>query len=326
MSNSLLEAVGLPTEPEATKPSPRKLTYEDYPSEDLYMYAGVDCITTSSLLGKLWPTLTEQPITIDPDKLQPGTMRRSPAIIQSVIDIEMPSHEFVIDLEINGIGYSVERNRAYDARMRTQIAELEDKIFTGIGKKIDLNSGPAMAEFLYVEKGFTPPFLTKSGEPAVDGAALMTLAGLDPMGSKYETKDPSLQFLGDMAVRRDISSVHNTFIKTYHTDWVKMDGRIHPSYNLFGTSSFRITGSDPNLTQLPRVKHKYNVRTCYTAEPGMVFISFDFSSAEVKVLANMAKEPAMLRAIQDGLDFHTFSASSMYNIPYSDMIGVLSDQ
>jgi DNA polymerase-1 len=76
---------------------------------------------------------------------------------------------------------------------------------------------------------------------------------------------------------------------------------------------------------LPRAKHGYNVRTCYTVEEGYIFISFDFSSAEVKVLANISKEPAMLRAIADGLDFHTFSASSMRKIPYDDMMGVLKD-
>jgi DNA polymerase-1 len=67
------------------------------------------------------------------------------------------------------------------------------------------------------------------------------------------------------------------------------------------------------------------VRVCYRVEDGKVFISFDFSSAEVKILANLSKEPAMLKAIRDGLDFHTFSASAMLGIPYDEMAGVLSD-
>lgn len=306
-------------------PEVEKLTYEDYPIEDLMTYAGIDCIVTSGVATKLWPTLT----AIEEMKVPTGKgfeVVEAPPIIQSVNEVEMPAHEFILDLEINGIGYSVERNRFYHNKMVDHIAELDEKIFSAVGKTLDMNSGPALAEFLYSVRGFTPPYLTKAGEPAVDGDALMLLAGLDPTGKSKIAKDEGLQFLVWMAIRRDISSVHNTFIKTYHTDWVKRDGRIHPSYNLFGTSSFRITGSDPNLTQLPREKHGYNIRTCFIEGEGNVFISFDFSSAEVKILANMAKEPGMLKAIADGLDFHTFSASAMDGVPYGEMAEILEDQ
>jgi len=133
--------------------------------------------------------------------------------------------------------------------------------------------------------------------------------------------------LADMAKRRDINSVYNTFIKNYVKDFVKeRTGRIHPSYNQFGTSSFRISGNSPNTTQLPRAKHGYDVRTCYTTYPDSVFIAVDFSSAEVKLLAWIAQEKEMIRAIAEGLDFHTFSASSMRKIPYEEMASILADQ
>ena len=304
-----------------------KVTYEDFDYDKLNLYAGIDCIATSGIASALWPELSKSEPMYIPNEKGEKTKVLAPAIIDSVLKIEMPAHEFILDLEINGIGYSKGRNEWFDKKMRAEISEMDEKIFSSaqVGRRIDLNSGLVLAEFLYYEKGFKPPFMTKGGEPAVDGPALLTLAGLDPIGGKYVTKDPAFQYLADIAKRRDISSVHNTFIKTYYTDWVKRTGRIHPSYNLFGTSSFRITGSDPNLTQLPRARHGYNVRCCYTAPEGYVFISFDFSSAEVKILANMAKEPAMLQAIRDGLDFHTFSASAMRRIPYVEMAGVLAD-
>lgn len=301
------------------------LSYEDFDYGKLNIYAGIDCIATLELLSKTMEVAgSEEPVITMKGLTQ--TKSSAPAVIQSFHEIEIPAHEFLIDLEINGMKYSAERNQVFSNKMIEEVGQLEDKIFTGIGQKLDLNSGPAIAQFLYEQKGFEPPFTTKGGEPATDGMALMTLAGLDPFGNKYVTKDPTLQYLADMAKRRDISSVHSTFIKTYVKDFVKRDGRIHPSYNQFGTSSFRISGSDPNLTQLPRPKHGYNVRCCYTVEPGNVFISFDFSSAEVKVLANIAKEKAMLKAIADGLDFHSFSASAMRGIPYDEFVGIVSDQ
>lgn len=303
-----------------------RITYEDFDFDKLNIYAGIDCIATSELLSSLFPKITEEVPVIEFNDKGGRVTSHAPAIIESFHGLEIPAQEFIIDLEINGMGYSVPRNEFLSGRMVREIEELENKIWMGIGKKIDLNSGPAVARFLYEEKGFTPPTMTKGGEPATDGEALLTLAGLDPLGGKYVTQDPAFQYLADMAKRRDISSVHNTFVKTYVKDFVKRDGRIHPSYNQFGTSSFRITGSDPNLTQLPRPRHGYNVRSCFTEDEGYLFVSFDFSSAEVKVLANISKEPAMLKAIAEGLDFHSFSASSMRGIPYEEMIAVLSDQ
>ena len=302
-----------------------KPTYEDFDYEKLNVYAGIDCIATLAMLKKQMPQVTRQDAIQDIVGGKKVATKADP-ILKSFHELEIPAHEFLIDLEINGMQYSVPRNEWLSKKMIQQILELDDKIFVGIGKKIDLNSGTKVAEFLYSERGYKPPTMTKGGEPATDGQALLTLAGLDPLGGKYVTQDPALQWLADMALRRDISSVHNTFVRTYVKDFVKRDGRLHPSYNQFGTSSFRITGSDPNLTQLPRAKHGYNVRVCYTVREGYVFISFDFSSAEVKVLANISKEPAMLRAIADGLDFHSFSASAMRGIPYDEFVAVLADK
>jgi DNA polymerase I len=301
------------------------VSYEDFDFEDLCAYAGIDCIATSGLLSKIFPIMVEQKPIKEVDLDGKVTNALAPAILESFHRIEIPAQIFILDLEINGIGYSVERNRFMNARMLEEIASLDDQIFTAIGKKIDLNSGPAVAKFLYEERGFTIPFMTKGGEPATDGSAILTLAGLDPLGGKYVTKDPDLQFLAYMAKRRDISAVRNTFVATYVEDFVKRDGRIHSSYFQAGTSSFRISGSNPNGTQLPRPKHGYNVRSCYTTRPGYVFVTLDFSSAEVKVLANISREEKMLDAIRRGLDFHSFSASAMRGIPYEEMKAVLED-
>jgi DNA polymerase-1 len=235
-------------------------------------------------------------------------------------------HEFIIDLEINGMVYDVDRNRKISEQMVREVEEFDEKIFTALGKRINLDSGTEVGKLLYEELGFVAPFKTKSGDDATDGAALLTLAGLNPLANQYTAEDPKLQFLADMAKRKDINSVHNTFIKTYVEDFVKRDGRIHPSYNMFGTSSFRITGDSPNLTQLPRPKHGYNVRECYTVDSGNVFIAFDFSSAEVKILGAICKDKNMLKAIAEGLDFHSYSASAMMRIPYDDYIHVLEDK
>jgi DNA polymerase-1 len=301
-------------------------TYEDFDSEDLYVYAGIDNIVTSEVLTGLWPAMIKpQEVQIAGPTGAP-IKAKAPAIIESIVNTEMMCHEFIIDLEINGMVYDVDRNRKISEQMVREVEEFDEKIFTALGKRINLDSGTEVGKLLYEELGFVAPFKTKSGDDATDGAALLTLAGLNPLANQYTAEDPKFQFLADMAKRKDINSVHNTFIKTYVEDFVKRDGRIHPSYNMFGTSSFRITGDSPNLTQLPRPKHGYNVRECYTVDSGNVFIAFDFSSAEVKILGAICKDKNMLKAIAEGLDFHSYSASAMMRIPYEDYIHVLEDK
>jgi DNA polymerase-1 len=312
------------------KEKPVYKTYEDFNAEDLFLYAGLDCIATNTAIAKLMPRLLEEPVYYVPDKSGKPKATYAKSIVDTNDEITKVCMEYILDMEINGLKYDIDKNRQIGERMVAEVKSLEERIFANefIPKNINFDSGKEITDLLYNKLGLEPPFLTKSGEPATDGEALLTLAGLDPLNppKDYITKDPDKQFLAWLAKRKDINSSYNTFIKTYVEDFVKRDGRIHPNYNLHGTSGFRISGDNPNLTQLPRPKHGYNIRECYTVDEGNVFIAFDFSSAEVKILGALCRDPGMLRAIEQGLDFHSFSASSMLKVPYDDFMAVLADK
>lgn len=297
-----------------TEALPIYRTYEDYPIEDLLLYAGIDCIATSELLAKTFPVIAAKTpyITSVHKKTSQGFV---PTMLASIEKFEMPAFEFICDLEINGLKYDIEENHRMKSQMEYEISSLEHSIASAIGRKIDLDSGAELGKFLYVDLELTPPARTKTGAPSTDGDSLQSLV-----------KSTGIPYLADIAKRNDIASAYRTFIKTYVEDHVKRDGRIHPSYNLHGTSSFRITGDNPNLTQLPRPKHGYNIRKCFRVEDGMVFITLDFSSAEVKILGALCKDPTLLKAIREGKDFHSFSASAMRGIPYEEFIAVLEDK
>lgn len=316
------------TKPEAA-PKPVYLTYEDFPVEDLYLYAGLDCIATSTVLERIFANLAEEPGYFVPDENGKPVQSQAKSILDTNEEITKLAFEYILDMEINGLAYDIEKNRQISERMVAEIAALEELIFaTGkVPKGINFDSGKEMVELLYTTLGFTAPYLTASGEPSTDGEALLTLSGLDPLNppKDYKTPDPELQFLAHLAKRKDINSTHNTFIKTYVKDFVKKDGRIHPSYNLHGTSGFRISGDSPNLTQLPRPKHGYNIRDCFKVEDGKVFLALDFSSAEVKILAALCKDPAMLKAVAEGRDFHASSASLMVGVSYETYVAVLKE-
>lgn len=304
---------------------PVYLTYEDYPVEDLYLYAGLDNIATSTVLARIFPMISEEPLhVITREKTKIHTTAKS--ILEVNNAVTLPALEYILDMEINGLAYDVEMNKRLCERITKEIAELEAKIFAKI-PKFNIDSGKLLTEYIYETCGLPVTSRTQSGEPSTDGEALLVLAGLDPMKpGDYITPDPNKQWLAHLAKRKDLNSIYNTFLKNYVGDFVKPDGRIHPNYNLHGTSGFRISGDNPNLTQLPRPKHGYNIRTCYTVEKGYFFMAFDFSSAEVKILGALCKDPNMLKAIREGLDFHSYSASSMIKVSYEDFMAIIGDK
>lgn len=294
-------------------------TYEDYEFNDLCTYAGMDCIATSELVSKLAPVCSLEPNYIR--SLNGGRVKevgKAMSIFDSYDTYTAPAFEFIVDLELNGIRYDVEGNEKMALRMVKEVKELEDQIHAQLKDKsegVNFDSGDHMVKLLYEDFGFEIEHRTKTNEPSTDGEALSALA------EKYE-----LPWLKLIAKRKDIISIYRTFVANYVEDFVKSDGRIHSSYNQHGTSSFRISGENPNFTQIPRPKWGYNIRDLFIPSPGYVFICLDFSSAEVKVLGAISRDPGLLKAIAEGMDFHSFSASQMMGISYENFMAVLKDE
>jgi DNA polymerase-1 len=300
-------------EPAETLTKQHYYTYEDYPIEDLLVYGGIDCIVTSGLLGRLSSRIFEKPhyTWIDGNKKTDVELM---SIAESYQKYTTEAHEFILDLEMNGIKYDIEKNKVFKARLQTEIAGLETQIFSHI-PPMNLDSGQQLAECLYGTREFKVESRTKTGEPSTDGDAIKALAIAYPEAKVW---------LELLAKRNDLASIYRTFVETYVEKFVKRDGRVHASYSLHGTGSFRIAGDSPNLTQLPRSKWGYNLRELFTVDKGNVFICFDFSSAEVKILGAICKDPNLMRSISEGLDFHSFSASNMFEIPYEQFITELN--
>lgn len=299
-------------------------TYEDYPIEDLLLYAGVDTYATSRVFAKMMPKLVDRPTYLVQTNTGSKVSTKAKAILDVYEESSREIFDLIADLECEGIHYDQTENRRLDVSMKQEVKELEESIFTSIGKRINLDSSIDVPNLLYNELGFTPPYETKGGLDAADNGAILILAGLDPMSpGKYISPNPEHQFLANMAKRKNLVAVHRGFIETYIDDYVKRDGRVHAKYLQGGTSTFRLSSQEPNLQNIPRA---FGVKACFGVEDGNIFLAADYSSAEIKLLSAICADENMLRAVREGLDFHSYAAANMYGIPYQEFISVIEDK
>ncbi len=94
--------------------------------------------------------------------------------------------------------------------------------------------------------------------------------------------------------------------------------RLHPEFNQLGTATGRFSCNNPNLQQIPRNSEEAPFRTCFNPEPGYKLVTADYSAFEMRILAELSGDAKMIKALNDGLDIHSYTASLMFNVPYSD--------
>lgn len=109
-----------------------------------------------------------------------------------------------------------------------------------------------------------------------------------------------------------VSKANGTFYIPY-LEWSAGDGRLHPSLNVMGTVTGRLSSNNPNLQQVPRKSVRYNVKECLVAPEGYTLVQADYKQLELRLACYFAREQKMTRMFLDGTDMHQFTA---------DMLGI----
>jgi len=162
---------------------------------------------------------------------------------------------------------------------------------------VNWNSPKQVAEILFDKLGLKSIKETGTGARSTDESVLLRL------GPKH--KVPQL-ILDHRAAEKNLGTFINRWIEE---SW---DGRIHPSFKIHGTVTGRPSCTDPNLQQTPRDP---KLRGCYTAPPGYTLIAADYSQIELRIIAHVSKDPALLFAYQTGQDIHTKTVQNIIGIP-----------
>lgn len=187
----------------------------------------------------------------------------------------------------------------------TVLAEkLRHKVITKAGKDFNLNSTDQMREFMYevLKLPINEKFVTgKKKQPSTGEAALEFYSGKAPI-------------LKSVLEYRNIQKQTSTFLEGYKKLVDKDTERVYPEYQQTGTATGRLSCSTPNVQQIPRDN---KIRNMIIPDVGCKLLVVDLSQIELRVLAFVSQDVAMMEAFKSGHDLHTYTACLMFNIELS---------
>lgn len=220
---------------------------------------------------------------------------------------ELPLVPILRAMEREGI--LVDRNylRGLSKEMSKSKQEIEKKMIKAAGTEFNPGSPTQLAEVLFGKLGLETKGV-KRGKTGFSTAAqeLEKLRGTHPI----------IEMIEDY---REVSKLLSTYVDVL-PDLADAGGRIHTSFDQAVAATGRLSSSDPNMQNIPiRTELGRKIRRAFIAKEGFVLLSCDYSQIELRLVAALAKDKAMLQAFDNGEDVHTATASSIWEIPLKEV-------
>ena len=269
-----------------------QINMAEVPVEAASRYAAADAETTLRLVPVLKPELDRQNAT------------------RLLVDIEMPLVTVLAEMERTGIALDKAFLNRMSGELSIRLAEIEGLVYKQVGSPFNMNSTQQLSVILFERLGLEPPDRRKrtaSGHYSTSADVLEELSG------KHPVVDWILEY-------RELSKLKSTYLDALPEQINPLTGRVHTSYNQTGSVTGRLASSDPNLQNIPtRTDLGRKVRQGFIAGAGKVLLSVDYSQIELRIVADMAKDEAMLSAFRAGQDIHATTAAAIYSVPLPDV-------
>ena len=223
--------------------------------------------------------------------------------------IEMPLVPVLAKMERAGMLVDPDRLRSLSEGLATQIAEVERSIRDLAGDEtFNIGSPMQLSHVLFDVMGLPTKGLkkTKRGYYSTNAKVLSDLA------RDHEIVRLILDW-------REKSKIKSTYLDTLGP-LRRGDGRVHTTYNQTITATGRLSSSDPNLQNIPtRSELGRTVKTAFSAVEGSVFLAVDYSQIELRLLAHLSGDEHLVRAFNEGEDFHAETAARVFGVPVSEV-------
>ena len=216
-------------------------------------------------------------------------------------NIELPLCRVLAEMENEGIKVNEDALTAFSVNLGEKMNLLTQSIYFQAGREFNINSPKQLGEILFDELG-----LPAGKKRSTNVDALESIRYLHPI-------------IDDILEYRELSKLKSTYADGLR-EYIDSKGRIHTTFQQTVTATGRLSSSEPNLQNIPiRKQLGAEIRGMFIPEPGNVLIDADYSQIELRLLAHMSGDQEMIQAFLSGEDFHTVTASKVFNVPIEEV-------
>lgn len=224
-------------------------------------------------------------------------------------NMEMPLIEVLKNMEQEGIAIDVNALQEYSKQLEITLIELEKNIKAEAGTDFNVDSPKQLGDILFeVLKISSKAKKTKTGQYATSEDILQKHAGdhpIVPMILEY----------------RQLRKLKSTYVDPLPTMTDKLDGRIHTNFMQTVTATGRLSSNNPNLQNIPiRTENGREIRKAFIARNSdFILMAADYSQIELRIIAALSKDTAMIEAFKNGQDIHAATAAKVFHVPLEEV-------
>jgi len=222
-------------------------------------------------------------------------------------DIELPLLQVLVKMERKGIYLDIPYLKSLSTEVETKIAACRKEVFAMSGEEFNLNSPKQLSHILF-EKLEIPP-------------VKKTTTGYSTNADVLEKLRPDYPIISHILEYRQLEKLRSTYIDNLPKQVNPKTHRIHCTFNQSVAATGRLSSQDPNLQNIPvRTELGRKIRGAFRPEKsGASYLSADYSQIELRLMAHLSEDPALIEAFQQGEDIHRHTASRIFDVPLDEV-------
>ena len=268
----------------------KQVSFNQVPVEQAAAYAAEDADITLQLHQALWPKLV-----------------KDPGLRDLYTHIEVPLLSVIARMERNGVRIDTDMLLQQSSELAEQMLEAERQAHCLAGQAFNIGSPKQIQEILYGKLQLPIRAKTPTGQPSTAESVLQELAA--------EHELPAL-----ILKHRELSKLKSTYTDRLPEQVNSATGRVHTSYHQAVAATGRLSSSDPNLQNIPvRTQAGRKIRQAFIAAPGKVLLAADYSQIELRIMAHLSADAALLAAFAAGSDIHRATAAEVFGVGLAEV-------
>lgn len=246
--------------------------------------------------------------------LEPDIVKQGVASV--CYDVECPLIPVLVDMEHEGIRLDTDALAKYSKQLEVDIQALQEQIFTAAGHEFNIDSPKQLGVVLYEEMQLVEkPKKTATGQWSTRESELLRLSG------KH-------QVVSDVLDYRNAQKLKSVYVDQLPSHVNERTGRLHTHYSQTWTATGRMQSNNPNLQTIPvRKERGREIRAAFVArDDDHLLLAADYSQIELRIMAELSQDAAMLQAFADGTDIHSVTASKVYGVSFDEVTREMRDK